>query len=786
MFDSLKPTHRAEEKLNIPISAEQSFSGSLKKNNWPFILTAVLLLATVLILALSFNWLKSNLFSGKKSIGDNNIATDTPRLVNNLLSEMGSSTDTSSVKIDDKLKVEYLSFSDFYTAPESEPEYSAPQLNLPMSVKNETSNYYEIARKFNLDGALSSLNNYGFAVIDNPWPKEALDFYSVYGRLSDKQAPLLISLDFITYYYQNNLKKAYQDIEESVFYDNLWLITKDLYVVAKTRYEAHLTQSSGRSDQVLEAERLEVAYLAVTLELLKPTAKQINSDKNSFVADKFDSQDAAYFDFSLPGYLQDDVSQELKLIREAKIKSARSPVLFYERDYSIFSVPAEYQSSARLNNFYLTSRWLNSVFPINYISEDCPNCLLDQEDWQVNMIAAAFLAHDFGANPLIKQRWARIYKIISFFKGLRADYNYVNYRDELVKLFGDDFEPAELFSLSNENRLENINSWRQALLKLEFPEIAGGFSRHDPLQASRAGFKVMADYFWPNDYIFSYLSYPNIGAYNNSKFSASNVTGCRTDGGNYRCQGFSLDILALTSDVPVDNPYWLENTNYNSYSEKLTSLRNDLNNTNIWHLNNYWSTLHLIKLGLGSLAVGSPTFMQSRDFKTAKLKSAVSYWINLQLPVDKLKAVNKNNSLISGSNSGADVYIEPGLAQVNEMIASVEMIIKMAQALNLGEEANLVIANFQDLNQKLKTIREIMRKELKGETLSSDDRDFIMSFASAYSLEQLGDKNLIIGQTSKRPIREDLSTLKLLLTVNYLGDKKFISIGPVFSYQEKR
>ena len=44
----------------------------------------------------------------------------------------------------------------------------------------------------------------------------------------------------------------------------------------------------------------------------------------------------------------------------------KSPVLLYQRNYQDFKVPNEYKFHAKLYNFYLTTKWLSSNFPLYY------------------------------------------------------------------------------------------------------------------------------------------------------------------------------------------------------------------------------------------------------------------------------------------------------------------------------------------------------------------------------------------------------------------------------------
>lgn len=113
-------------------------------------------------------------------------------------------------------------------------------------------------------------------------------------------------------------------------------------------------------------------------------------------------------------------------------QSAKSPVLLYQRDYRSFVVPEEYKSNAKLNNFYLNTKWLSSEFPLYYQDKnECPDCELDFDDWRVSMITSSFIAKDIFDSYELKNKWARIYKTLAFFKGLRGELTYVHYRDAL-------------------------------------------------------------------------------------------------------------------------------------------------------------------------------------------------------------------------------------------------------------------------------------------------------------------------------------------------------------------
>lgn len=95
------------------------------------------------------------------------------------------------------LAIEYLAFADFYKTPDNTIVSQIKDYSLPVNVKIDVANYYDLSRKLNLDDALDDIGNQGFSLIPNPWNKEAPDFYSVYEQLKTKQIPVLITSDFI-------------------------------------------------------------------------------------------------------------------------------------------------------------------------------------------------------------------------------------------------------------------------------------------------------------------------------------------------------------------------------------------------------------------------------------------------------------------------------------------------------------------------------------------------------------------------------------------------------------
>lgn len=687
------------------------------------------------------------------------------------------------------LDVEYISFTDFYQAPDHNYTTNLDNYDLPINIKIDGINYYDLARKINLDVVVADLNANGFALLDNPWQEEVNDFYSIYEKLEEKQVPFLITSDFLIYYYQNSLKKVFKDIEEHVFYDNLWIISLEMYKTAKSRYESRLASIGNINDTILEAQRMELAFFAVALELLKPTKSQVVTKGAIDDPTKFSEGDAERFYYLAPTYIKDDIANEVKLIRDAQ-ENAKSPNLLYTRDYKEFTVPKEYKSDAKLNNFYLASRWLNSIFPLEYKGTNCADCLLDKEDWRLSMVTAGLISTDFSEREDLKNRWARIYKIMAFFKGLRDEIDYVDFRDALVASFGEDYNLESLFDDENKDAMANLDKLRLKIAANDYSEIRGAINKEDPEVKKLIGFKMLTEPYWPNDYIFSRLTHPNVGAYQGPETRPNNLTFCELNRVFARCSGFSLDIANLV--VPMaGNPTFDQNTNYLNYDKASAALLDQFNRDGLWHTSNYWSTLSLMDALLKPKKEQQPAFAGSQEWREKNIKTAVSAWINFQLPWEQVSLTPSDSVRGLGGyfRYNENVYVEPNLSLINELIATNNMMAQMFTALRLQDEINLAAYSIKALDADLQMIKGIVLKELDGQALSEEDGEALNDFARKYMVDQKNDKDKILQIPfikGRYVLKEDLTNMKLMALVHQAEGNKIISVGPVWNYRESR
>ncbi|MFZ4648907.1 MAG: DUF3160 domain-containing protein [Patescibacteria group bacterium] len=670
--------------------------------------------------------------------------------------QLGVSPTSTEIKAGDFL-IEQVSFKNYYQAPANDFKASINDYTLPINIKTDVVNYFDVSRKLDLTPLLPNLNQNGFVVLENPDPKNNRDFYSSYTWLQGKGLPILITSDLIAHHYQNNIKLSFKEVEEDIFYQSLSEISQELYDTARARYEGRLSKIGKTNDQLLEGERLELAFFAVAIQLLQQPDKD------------------GKFVFSLPDYLKDDVVREMSLIRAAK-GVAKSPVLLYSRDYADFNIPAEYRSNPKLNNFYLTAKWLNSVFPLYYEGKDCPTCQLDEIDWHVNLTAASFIAHDFYQSYKIKNQWARVYKTLTFFKGLREDLTYLDYQKVLESSFGSEYDLEGALGAENPQSSDNFNKLRSNLLALNFPEWSGGFSRADQTLRPKIGFRTLADFYSANDFLAAELTSPKVSNYQ----GGTDVSSVCPDGS--RCRVLPLDIINLISSFP--DPEWIANTNYKGFKEQFLALKNTLGSFTSWQTGNYWSNLNILKNYLESPKGNLPIFGQNNSWKNREISLVKALWLNLQSSVDPVKVMEISNALGERKDlQGLDYYyVEPNLALIDSMIADNKMFLGMYQALEVQVESPRAYTRLEGLTKDLEFFRATIVKELSGQALSVEEAVSLGAFVNKYQITPNYGK-FRVGSAS---LNYNFEAPKFLLLVFKTGDKKALTIGPVFSYSENR
>ena len=784
MFENQSPNFkpgRAASTLDTP-------AVSKAKGQRQFILYIILAVIVLGLLGAGYYWGRPYIWpvANNTPIVNEDIIDDGPGLSTTTGGQLPGGNGTSTNLNSNELgaEVEYLAFKDFYQPIKTDTNFNSPQYRLPLDAKNQAINYYDFARQINIDAAVNDLNRRAFVVIKNPFSsqkglEQVNNFYALYGALSSRQVPPLITTDFLTYHYQTVFKQLFKNIEANIFYSNLFEMLTDLNNTAKTRYQKRLAEVGQVNDLLLESARLEVAYTATALELLKPQSGQIVVDGQNNNSGRFSQAEAKLYSFDSPSYLRVDVLKEVELIKEHR-QNIKSPVMLYPINYSDFVVPDDYRANAKLNNFYLTARWLNQPFPLYYQGSNCPNCTLDVDDWRIHTLAASFMANDLFNNYEMKLKWARIYKTLGFFRGLRDDLTLVHYRDSLVSIFGADYNLEELFGGQTSVAVNNFNQLQARLAQYTFSDLGGAWDKKS--ESQKLGVRFLADAYWPNQYLFSQLTTPNVGKYTGTKPSSINNTICKA--GTARCVASVSDAINLVFPLANLSSYFDENSRYQNYQAQSNKIKALLNSSDLWHNSNYWSTFKLIANSF--LAVGRLSYFNNNDYLNREIGRAMASWVNLQLPLDKLSLDQKYAPAEGNATYLEYAYIEPNIGLVDELISNTNMVKDVMAGLKVNNELDAASVALNDLLIQLNSTREIMIKELNGQDLSADDVQFIDRLAREFKVDTLGNKNFVITGSNKQSLTVDLSDIKLLIFAHQRSGRWVLTAGPIFNYWEKK
>ncbi|MFA6254458.1 MAG: DUF3160 domain-containing protein [Patescibacteria group bacterium] len=682
--------------------------------------------------------------------------------------------------------------SSFYQPIEISYTPAAPTYPLPIeNIKEQVVNYRDFSRKIKLESALPKLGENGFVVMANPFSSQLTDWESNYKLVKENDLPIFISSDSIIGLYQDTLHLIYKETEQEIFYSSLWGLLNDLYNQTKFRYESRYQQFGIETDIITEANRLEMAYLGIALKLLSPEPKQIKEaigTSNKY----FSPQEASVYKVSVPEYLTKEIDQEIELI-STKAKTAASPIFLYQKSYLNYEVPPQYQTSEKLKNYYLAITWLNDViFPLWYISDDCPNCLLDEEDQKINFLAGLYLSHDLASNQNLKNRWANIYKSISFFKGLENNLTYLDYHQALESLFGANYQLDEIFSADAETVKKQLADLRGKISSFEFTAVLGGSQD----KKEQVGLKLLRNYYLLEDSLFHSLSGQSVGQYLEPKTKDQILpfTACPKDDEAYRCLPSGLDLFNLLGNETAKG-ILTENKNdyYEFYGQNLDNFKNEIKKFDQynWHDNSYLALLASLKNFSNQSTTGLPTFMQTTAWAKKSLNTGLAAWVanHREINFEKTSAM-ESGGLIPHFPYG---YIEPQVEIYSQLLANTQMVMDGFKSLQIILPSAKSAERLENLKIILQRITAVARQELENEPLTAEDYSFINNF----------DKHIrgVMGDVQKAGIQNKYSFSYQIDAANSLDEyldginyiiviypdqegKMFFAIGPVFNYSE--
>ncbi len=703
-----------------------------------------------------------------------------------------TSTDQSADAQKDQLAKEKEFISSFWQTPEIQYAAAPTAYSLPLErIKEQVVNYRDFSRKVNLEPILDNLAKNGFTVVANPFDPKVANWGNGYQLIKENNLPILITSDSIIGIYQDTLQVIYKEIEQDIFYPSLWELLKEMFDQVKQRYEARRQQFGIETDIVTEANRLELAYLTVALNLLKPEQNQV---KDPLVTDPkfFSAQEADTYKISTPPYLKDEVDKEINLI-DTKAKEAKSPIFLYQKSYQNYDTPPQYKTSEKLKNYYLTITWLNDIlFPLWNKENDCPDCLFDRQDQEINFLAALYLSNDLAGNQNLKNRWANIYKPISFFKGLEANLTYLDYHQALKDVFDEDYNLNEIFSSDLETTKDNIAKLQQEIDSYAFPKALSGEKEFK----EKIGLRLLRNHYLLEDKLFDSLTGLDLGKYTGpvERGKPLPFTACPKDKDYYRCLPTALDLFNVlgagqAKTILKDTA----NDAYENYQQSLNDFTAKLNDFDqyTWHDNAYLSLLSALqKLTLENRS-SLPAFMQNDAWAKNELNTNLAAWVNFHREINFEKtAFEEGGGLLAYFPYG---YIEPRLELYGQLLANTKMITNGFTTLQIISSREKSFERLKNLEAALEKIIGIAKKELENSTLDAQDYNFINNFTRQISnvtgdikKENIQNRYTLVAETiGENFIKEQVNGFNYLIAIYPDAEGRlFFAIGPVLSYQE--
>lgn len=561
-----------------------------------------------------------------------------------------------------------------------------------------------------------------------------------------------------------------------------------MYDIALTRYKKTSGELGLANDTLLEAQRMQTAYLAVLLELLSPEKSQVRPGEGGN-SRFFSESEAAGYTFSMPDDIRRQVTEEKGYIA-GHGRAVKSKILLYPVDYGRFAVPAEYAADPKGGNFYLATQWLQLPWPLYSQSEQCPDCPLDYNDWLINMAAAAFLADDLDSNQELKNKWAVVYKFVAFFTGLEKDLTYLDYTRAYRENFGQDWEVESIFDDADPERRNKVLDLQAKLAEYRFPAFDGAKPR-EPGAYPEIGMRLLQDFYWPNTYILERLTGQDMPPLDAVRAKPL-LTACadpENQGARYRCIGHGQDIISVIAPLQEALAYDDDNIKYVNYGNRLGSLQDELGNLGVsdWHDNVFWTSLDIFKDYYNYPEENLPAPYRLAAWKRERDRNSVlGAWVNIHLPYDNLQVYSGGQTGAIGSYSQCNEYdfIEPRPDLINAMRSKIAMLSGILDALGVAQRTSAASIQLRELDSTLLDLRHIMVKELAGTEAEKEDCETIGDFARQFSVSGQKTNFFEIEFSNGRQLRESLDGLKTVIMVYEKQGEKVIGLGPIFNYKE--
>ena len=651
-----------------------------------------------------------------------------------------------------------------------------------------------------------------------PWLGD--DIVQPYKMLKEQEIPIFVTSDTLLHLYHIQFNEILKRLEEEEFFDQLIDMSLAMLDRAEQDYK-YFTEADLK-----EAARRNVAYFAVALKLLQtPTEgydegkskREIEEWNQGHPWDKKEFKPLRKVDFAVPGYVADEVDQELRNIeahegfKPSAIFNSKATCVCdlpccYCEDYSQYVPRGHYTRSEALKRYFKTMMWYGRMA---FLLKGGNDALVSEADATIATIQASLISAELPSvqveDATCWEIWNRIYSVTSFFVGTADDLTPYEYLEAMEKVFGVKFDASQLVDE------ENLLNLKAELAQMRNPEIYGGSGIcviYPPVTkeklyeclAKTKGMRFMGQRFVPDSYMFQNLVSPAVGMYVGE---GEPFTMKMTQLGPARCFPRGLDVMAVLGSERAydilkaegDTEYQGEDT---SYDKQLSELREEFGafTEEDWNRNLYWAWLYALKPLLEDFGQGYPTFMQTDAWKDKELQTALSSWTELRHDTILYAKQSYTPAMSAMPPQPKPVvgYVEPVPEFYSRMLSLTTMTkegLSELEALT-GEERS----RLKSLESILERLIQISKDELEGKELSDNDYDFIRNFGQRLDsivtgVEAKGKETTLVADvhTDANPpmevLEEGIGYVDLILVAYMVPDGRVIlGAGPTLSYYE--
>ncbi len=536
----------------------------------------------------------------------------------------------------------------------------------------------------------AALEKNGFVVV----PQGHTQIYKVYQNAKQRGETIFVTTDSILHAYHILYDYSLRSVEFNYLYNDLKALTAAMLQASQEQMQ------SAPNPKVSEAAKLNVAFFAVASTLLDPN-------------------------FAAPSDVSDLVKQEIDLI-EAHAGLRESPLLRVKEDYSQYVPRGHYTRNETFQRYFKAMMWYGRV---GFLSTHDDIDIARRHTRQALLITTALSTALVNGQPALKI-WDRIYEPTVFYVGSADDLTIYDYQQVAHQVY------QGLPALGVLDDDQSLDAFRQATAQLPPPRIVGGLvtDQQDTVQTTR-GFRFMGQRFIPDSYIFQQLVYNQVTRYTGSGMP---FTLSVTDAGAVRGFARGLDIPAvLGSKRALDILQAEGDTEYDGYDKQLSKLQLEFKELSLqdWTQNLYWNWLYSLQPLLDEKSQGYPAFMQNPAWADKDLHTYLGSWAELRhdtiLYAKQSYAVGVTS--VRPEPPPASAYVEPQPEVYARLAALTAQMQSGLGSRGLLEDAmsNKLIT----LHQLLLDLKAMSEKELRGETLTSDEVEQLRNIGDI--LEQL-------------------------------------------------